>query len=37
LFADNKVADGAKGVIAGFGPGITAEMNVGSWSIRNSR
>ncbi|TKD00397.1 type III polyketide synthase [Polyangium fumosum] len=31
LFADNHVHDGGHGVIAGFGPGITAEMAVGSW------
>lgn len=31
LFADNHVHDGGHGVIAGFGPGITAEMSVGSW------
>ena len=31
LFADNKVPVGAHGLIAGFGPGITAEMTVGSW------
>ena len=24
---------GASGVIAGFGPGITAEMAVGSWVV----
>jgi 1,3,6,8-tetrahydroxynaphthalene synthase len=24
---------GATGVIAGFGPGITAEMAVGSWTV----
>ena len=31
MFADNPVLDGAQGLIAGFGPGITAEMSVGSW------
>ncbi|WP_437551916.1 MULTISPECIES: type III polyketide synthase [unclassified Sorangium] len=31
LFADRPMPDGARGVIAGFGPGITAEMAVGSW------
>lgn len=31
LFAEGRVADGGRGVIAGFGPGITAEMAVGSW------
>lgn len=31
LFADNQITSGAPGLIAGFGPGITAEMSVGSW------
>jgi 1,3,6,8-tetrahydroxynaphthalene synthase len=31
LFADNQLQAGAQGLIAGFGPGITAEMSVGSW------
>jgi 1,3,6,8-tetrahydroxynaphthalene synthase len=31
LFEEDTVAPGAAGVIAGFGPGITAEMAVGSW------
>ncbi|WP_338320548.1 type III polyketide synthase [Streptomyces lonarensis] len=32
LFADGGAADGARGVIAGFGPGITAEISLGSWT-----
>jgi 1,3,6,8-tetrahydroxynaphthalene synthase len=31
LFEDGKVADQACGLIAGFGPGITAEIALGSW------
>ncbi|WP_206337740.1 type III polyketide synthase [Streptomyces sp. WAC 06738] len=31
LFEENEVLPGASGMIAGFGPGITAEMSVGSW------
>ncbi|MGW7291148.1 type III polyketide synthase [Streptomyces xiamenensis] len=31
LFEEGKVAEGARGLIAGFGPGITAEMALGSW------
>ncbi|MFJ8310774.1 MULTISPECIES: type III polyketide synthase [unclassified Streptomyces] len=32
LFAEGGMADGARGLIAGFGPGITAEMGLGRWS-----
>jgi 1,3,6,8-tetrahydroxynaphthalene synthase len=32
LFEDGTMMPGASGVIAGFGPGITAEMAVGSWT-----
>jgi 1,3,6,8-tetrahydroxynaphthalene synthase len=32
LFADGGVEDGGRGVVAGFGPGITAEMVVGTWA-----
>ncbi|GAA1938550.1 type III polyketide synthase [Kitasatospora viridis] len=32
LFDDGGPADGATGVVAGFGPGITAEMSLGTWS-----
>lgn len=31
LFDEDNTVTGATGVIAGFGPGITAEMAVGSW------
>ena len=31
LFDDGGAADGATGVVAGFGPGITAEMALGTW------
>jgi 1,3,6,8-tetrahydroxynaphthalene synthase len=31
LFDEDSVPPGGSGVIAGFGPGITAEMAVGSW------
>ncbi|MGH3857158.1 MAG: type III polyketide synthase [Pseudonocardiaceae bacterium] len=33
LFDEDMVTPGATGVIAGFGPGITAEMAVGSWIV----
>lgn len=33
LFDEGTVAPGNPGVIAGFGPGITAEMVVGSWIV----
>lgn len=32
LFEAGTVADGARGLIAGFGPGITAEMSLGRWT-----
>ncbi|MEV1007388.1 type III polyketide synthase [Streptomyces sp. NPDC049881] len=32
LFADGGAAEAARGVIAGFGPGITAEISLGSWT-----
>ncbi|WP_051711252.1 type III polyketide synthase [Streptomyces sp. NRRL S-350] len=31
LFADGGVPEGTSGLIAGFGPGITAEVSLGSW------
>ena len=31
LFAEGNLAENARGIIAGFGPGITAEMAVGTW------
>lgn len=33
LFDDGTLLPGAPGMIAGFGPGITAEMAVGSWVV----
>lgn len=33
LFDEDTAMPGATGVIAGFGPGITAEMAVGSWIV----
>ncbi|WP_329178002.1 MULTISPECIES: type III polyketide synthase [unclassified Streptomyces] len=33
LFDEGTMAPGATGLVAGFGPGITAEMAVGSWSV----
>jgi 1,3,6,8-tetrahydroxynaphthalene synthase len=33
LFEDDTPRPGASGVIAGFGPGITAEMAMGSWVV----
>ncbi|MFI9009372.1 type III polyketide synthase [Actinosynnema sp. NPDC053489] len=32
LFADGGAEHGARGVIAGFGPGITAEIALGTWT-----
>nr|WP_275976839.1 hypothetical protein [Polyangium aurulentum] len=37
MFADGRFEDGSQGVIAGFGPGITAEMSVGSWRTDQGR
>lgn len=31
LFEEDRLTDSARGIIAGFGPGITAEMAVGTW------
>jgi len=31
LFAEDLLVDGARGLLAGFGPGITAEMALGTW------
>ncbi|GAB3119934.1 1,3,6,8-tetrahydroxynaphthalene synthase [Streptomyces calidiresistens] len=33
LFEDGGVEDGARGLIAGFGPGITAESALGRWTV----
>ncbi|MBP0458031.1 type III polyketide synthase [Streptomyces montanisoli] len=32
LFDEGGTADGARGIVAGFGPGITAEMCLGRWA-----
>lgn len=32
LFRAGNVAEGARGIIAGFGPGITAEIMLGTWT-----
>ncbi|MER7399328.1 type III polyketide synthase [Streptomyces sp. NPDC000151] len=32
LFEEGSVAEGGQGLMAGFGPGITAEMTLGSWT-----
>ncbi|MFB7512784.1 type III polyketide synthase [Streptomyces sp. NPDC056144] len=32
LFEENTLTTGATGIIAGFGPGITAEMALGTWN-----
>lgn len=37
LFEEEKPTPGATGVIAGFGPGITAEMALGRWTVDKSR
>ena len=37
LFDEGTTLPGATGVIAGFGPGITAEMAVGSWVVDASQ
>ena len=33
LFEEDMPMSGATGIVAGFGPGITAEMALGSWSV----
>jgi 1,3,6,8-tetrahydroxynaphthalene synthase len=33
MFQENSVQPGDSGVVAGFGPGITAEMSLGSWTV----
>ncbi|SCL32305.1 1,3,6,8-tetrahydroxynaphthalene synthase [Micromonospora pallida] len=33
LFEEDTSMPGATGIVAGFGPGITAEMAVGSWTV----
>lgn len=37
LFQEPGMPEGAKGIIAGFGPGITAEMAVGTWADESHR
>jgi 1,3,6,8-tetrahydroxynaphthalene synthase len=32
LFDEGCALDGQRGLLAGFGPGITAEISVGSWT-----
>lgn len=32
LFEDDALDDGARGILAGFGPGITAEISLGTWT-----
>jgi 1,3,6,8-tetrahydroxynaphthalene synthase len=32
LFVAGKITNGSKGIIAGFGPGITAEITLGNWA-----
>ncbi|GAA0529877.1 type III polyketide synthase [Saccharopolyspora thermophila] len=37
LYEEDALLDGARGLIAGFGPGISAEMAVGSWCSTSPR
>lgn len=37
LFEEDTTLPGAPGIIAGFGPGITAEMAMGSWVVETPR
>jgi 1,3,6,8-tetrahydroxynaphthalene synthase len=37
LFEEDSQISGASGIIAGFGPGITAEIGVGSWTVDGAR
>ncbi|MFH8444495.1 1,3,6,8-tetrahydroxynaphthalene synthase [Streptomyces sp. NPDC018026] len=37
LFDEGGVTDGARGLLAGFGPGITAEMSLGCWQTADVR
>jgi 1,3,6,8-tetrahydroxynaphthalene synthase len=36
LFEAGRIADGARGIIAGFGPGITAEITLGTWATHGT-
>ncbi|WP_267884647.1 type III polyketide synthase [Streptomyces sp. NRRL F-5650] len=37
LFDEGGVEEGARGLLAGFGPGITAEMSLGCWQTADAR
>ncbi|MFJ5918785.1 type III polyketide synthase [Streptomyces ardesiacus] len=37
LFDEGNVQEGARGLLAGFGPGITAEMSLGCWQTADAR
>jgi 1,3,6,8-tetrahydroxynaphthalene synthase len=37
LFEEDTLMPGATGIVAGFGPGITAEMTVGSWTANGPK
>ncbi|MYS56682.1 type III polyketide synthase, partial [Streptomyces sp. SID6013] len=37
LFDEGGVEEGARGLLAGFGPGITAEMSLGCWQTADVR
>lgn len=37
LFDEGGATDGARGLLAGFGPGITAEMSLGCWQAADVR
>jgi len=36
MFDEESFTDGARGIIAGFGPGITAEISTGTWAMTAS-
>ncbi|MEU2961052.1 type III polyketide synthase [Streptomyces albidoflavus] len=36
-FASGKATEGARGMLAGFGPGITAEISLGTWATGQGR
>lgn len=37
LFEEGGAADASRGMLAGFGPGITAEITLGSWASEEDR
>jgi 1,3,6,8-tetrahydroxynaphthalene synthase len=37
LFEEDDISPGARGLLAGFGPGITAELSLGTWAAPCSR